>query len=804
MKKINGLVLSTLTAAFLVGCGGGSSSETPTTTTTTATPSSIGGTVAIGAGVSAQVEILNVPTCETLTTTSDSSGTWQSGNISSYTGPFLLKASSSLGFTMYSFIDTVNGSVANITPFTHYATDNASRSQTSQSIASMYATCNNGSFSGLSDINSFQTALNNTVTTLRTTLSSVFPSNEYATVNPFTVPFTANQTGYDALLDRVDMSLNNNDTVIRLGSTILETSDAEITADTTQNIVSNVVNSSGSSLDGVNVTITLRNSNINFTPITTTTSSGSYSATVPKYRDYVITYTKEGYANVTQNYSSFENVNPSNIVMFTPDEITTAVTPSLNITDSRNGTTISDVTIKIRNGANNRLGTISTQTNSDSVTSTGLSLTPGIYTFELSKIGYSTKYQTVTVTGATTRLNFDLLSFNTASNVNSSAFATIIVRWGENPRDVDSYLLFNNTNPQGIPNTKIYYGNQSYGAIPSDKNNPCATSNVVASLDLDDTTSYGPETTSICDGSKGPFEFKLHHYSGSSNIGASPTSVELITRNGSRYEFVAPTTGFAGYNDVWNVFKIDSNQVVTRDNTISTYTNEISNLPNGATFELTSSMFANKTYRLTDSSDGSYVVYTFNSSNTGTEIGYYSNGTEEFRDTFTWEINEDFTQMLNLTLADNSIETHTFGSTLNNGTRVSVSVGNENFDSLVSNYTDYSNNQNSTPTSFVSGKTIVATDNEGSMTSTFNSNGNYSESFTNPNGTCTGKWIDLGNNKIGVTCEEGGTTLTPIEGNPSTNVLQFSSSTITVNGTVTITEPSTTPYNMTISSVSSL
>ena len=686
MKKINGLVLSTLTAALLIGCGGGGSSEAPATTNTTATPSSIGGTVAIGAGVSAQVEILNVPTCETLTTTSDSTGTWQSGNISSYTGPFLLKASSSLGFTMYSFIDTVNGSVANITPFTHYATDNASRSQTSQSIASMYATCNNGSFSGLSDINSFQTALNNTVTTLRTTLSSAFPNNEYATLNPFTVPFTANQTGYDALLDNVDMSLNNNDTVIRLGSTILETSDAEITADITQNIMSNVVNSSGNSLDGVNVSISLRNSNINFTPITATTSSGSYSATVPKYRDYVITYTKEGYSSVTQNYSSFENINPTNIVMFTPDEITTAVTPSLNITDSRNGTTIGDVTIKIRNGANNRLGIISTQTNSDNVTSEGLSLTPGIYTFELSKTGYSTKYQTVTITAATTRLNFDLLSFNTASNVNSSAFATIIVRWGENPRDVDSYLLFNNTNPQAV----IYYENQSYGAIPSDKNNPCATSDVVASLDLDDTTSYGPETTSICDGSKGPFEFKLHHFSGSSNIGASPTSVELITRNGSRYEFVAPTTGFAGNDtDVWNVFTIDSNQVVTRDNSISTYNTEISNLPNGATFELTSSMFVNKTYRLTDSSDGSYVVYTFNSNTTGTQIGYYSNGTEEFRDTFTWEINQDFTQMLTLTLADNSIETHNFGSILNNGTRVSVYVGNENFNSLVSNYTDY-------------------------------------------------------------------------------------------------------------------
>jgi hypothetical protein len=674
MKKFNSLVLSTITAAFLVGCGGSSSGTTPTISS----DSTIGGTVAIGLGISAQIEIMDVSTCEIISTTSNSSGMWEySGNLSSYTGPFLLKASSTLGFSMYSYLDLASGIVANITPFTHYSTDAASRAlPAGTSIASMYASCNRDSGGLSGNIGSFNSYLSTTLSNLRTNLSANFPGNNYANENPFTVPFIANQSGYDALLDSTDISLNNNDTVIRLGTQILETSDTDITTIPTMYITSNVVDSSGDSLADVTVSIDTRNSLISFDPISaTSTSGGSYSLNVDQYRDYVITYSKEGYTTVTQNYSTFSSgINPATVTMFTTEETLsmTAVTPTLNITDSRNGDTLSSVTIKIREGYNNRLGDVQNSINSSD--GTGLSLTPGTYTLELNKTGYENKYLTVTITSTTTSINADLLSINTSSTVNSNAFATIIVRWGENPVDIDSHLLFNNTD--------VYFGNTSNGGIPIDKSNPCATSSVVASLDLDDTDSYGPETTTICDGTAGPFAFKLHHFSGSSNIGASPTTVELITRDGSRYEFVAPTTGFAGDDDVWDVFTLSTDQSVTRTNTIDSSSSLNNNI------NLTTSMFVNKTYRLTDSTN-SYVVFEFYSDGTGKETGYSEGGNIEYsEEAISWSIS-DGSGLLNIVLSDSTIDSYYFGTNVANGNIVYVNTSDEeSIPMILSDYSD--------------------------------------------------------------------------------------------------------------------
>lgn len=63
------------------------------------------------------------------------------------------------------------------------------------------------------------------------------------------------------------------------------------------------------------------------------------------------------------------------------------------------------------------------------------------------------------------------------------------------------------------------------------------------------------------------------------------------------------------------------------------------------------------------------------------------------------------------------------------------------------------------------------------MTSTFNSNFTYSESG---NHTCSGLWKDLGNNKIGVTCQDNGTTEVPdgvIDANSNEITILFSSTT---------------------------
>jgi len=681
MKKFKKLALSTAVSSVFaigfVGCGGGSSAGSSS--------NNIGGTVAVGAGLYAQVEVLDTPTCTTFTSTSSSNGVWTSGDLSGTAGPYLIKVSSSVGFNMYSYVDTNTSRVANVTPLTYFVTDSAARTIAGRSIADMYASCNNGNFTGLGNFNDFETGISNSLNTLNTQLRNAnYTNDDQVEFNHFNDSFDADQTGYDALLDEIDMSMHNNDTLLRINGQILETSDDNITSETTQTITSSVVDSSNNPLSGVTVTIKIDDLNQTIVETLTTDNSGIYTKNdLDQYRDYIITFEKDGYTSTSIRYNTFTTTNPNRVVLFTADETleSNSVSPSISIINSRNGDTVTDVSVSIRRGLNNRLGEVIQSFNT--ADNSTLSLTPGAYTFALTKNGFEQEFVNKVITPNTTDLNMDMLSINQNSTLNEGAFATIILRWGLNPEDVDSHTLLSIDNN----NIDVFYNNPQFGAIPADRNNPCATSGVIASLDLDDVESYGPETTTICDGSKGPFEFKVHHYYGMSDIGQSPTSVELITRDGSRYEFNAPTSGFQGNdNDVWNVFSLDENQNVTTINTITNNGNDLDN------FTLNSSMIENKSFRTTHKDNNGYVDFIFNENGIGVETGYYSNNTVEYTETFNWVIQNN---ILVKTLSDNTVETILFSSQPMNGSTVRIINSSmsseadfENSQAIISNYSD--------------------------------------------------------------------------------------------------------------------
>ncbi len=559
------LVSSVIATTLLVGCGSSSDSsniveEEPTRN------NSISGTVAIGAGIYAQVEILDTQTCDKFTSYSDTNGYWTSGDLSGTSGPYLLKASSSIGVNMYSYVDLNDTSTANITPLTYYVTDSASRT-TGRSIVQEFSNCSPNSF----DVSTFETNLSTQLAQLNAALQNAgYTNSNQIGFDHFNGSFEANQTGYDALLDEIDMSMNNNDTVLRLGNRVLDTTGEDISSNPTMAILGEVVDSSGNPLDSVTVEIKRDNLNETLVETLTTNNSGEYTKTdLETYREYIITFSKDGYSSTNLKYNTFERgVNPNQVILFTESETAenTQVSSSISVINSRTGDTISDITINVREGFNNRLGSTISEINTSNTNF--ISLSPGLYTFELIKNGYRQTFENKIINSTLTELNFNMLA-NTDTEDSSSdndAFATIILTWGENPRDVDSHTILTVDDS----NIDVYFANKSYGATPIDKNNPCATDDVVVSLDLDDVTSYGPETTTICDGTKGPFTFKVHHFSGNSNIGQSPTNILVRTKDGSQYEFTAPTTGFTGTNsDVWNVFTLDRNQNITRINTIT-------------------------------------------------------------------------------------------------------------------------------------------------------------------------------------------------------------------------------------------
>ncbi len=121
----------------------------------------------------------------------------------------------------------------------------------------------------------------------------------------------------------------------------------------------------------------------------------------------------------------------------------------------------------------------------------------------------------------------------------------VILTWGANPEDLDSHMTGPITEPSRF---HIYYADKSSGGL--------------CKLDVDDITSYGPETVT-CPATNtsgtlrpGVYRYGVHHYSGSSNIGASGANVRLEFANGTVYTYTPPATGWTGDNDFWTVFEL--------------------------------------------------------------------------------------------------------------------------------------------------------------------------------------------------------------------------------------------------------
>jgi len=122
----------------------------------------------------------------------------------------------------------------------------------------------------------------------------------------------------------------------------------------------------------------------------------------------------------------------------------------------------------------------------------------------------------------------------------------IVLTWGLNPYDLDSHL----TGPLTGTSDRfhMYYSNsEPY------------LSNV--NLDVDDTYSFGPETTTILSYRNGVYRYSIHNYSTSEVSGAleiynSPTTVRVFDNTGLKKTYIAPVAT-ATSGDTWLVFEIN-------------------------------------------------------------------------------------------------------------------------------------------------------------------------------------------------------------------------------------------------------
>jgi hypothetical protein len=118
---------------------------------------------------------------------------------------------------------------------------------------------------------------------------------------------------------------------------------------------------------------------------------------------------------------------------------------------------------------------------------------------------------------------------------------TMKLTWGERPSDLDSYLF--------TPSGAII----SYSSIGS------LTAAPFANLDVDDTSSFGPEVVTLSRLMVGTYKYAVNNYSGQGSgfIGASGARVELSIPGRSIELYTPPGTGETASTNWWQLFELD-------------------------------------------------------------------------------------------------------------------------------------------------------------------------------------------------------------------------------------------------------
>lgn len=233
------------------------------------------------------------------------------------------------------------------------------------------------------------------------------------------------------------------------------------------------------------------------------------------------------------------------------------------VIDALTGDNISDATIKIRKGWNTTSGsyvkTLFGTVRTTSTLSDGkfmLSCNSGAYTVEISKKGYVTAHYNVVA--GDIGIFSSLPTYTVAlTPVLADDEYRIVLTWGKMPSDLDSHLTYYKDD---IQKKHIYYGNKSSSMDGS----------VIAKLDLDDTSSYGPETITITLDSSlvedgGVFKYSVHNYtnrnsSNSNSLSLSNATVRIYAGNNLLKSYNVPMNEIG---TVWHVFDITENGIET-------------------------------------------------------------------------------------------------------------------------------------------------------------------------------------------------------------------------------------------------
>jgi len=216
-----------------------------------------------------------------------------------------------------------------------------------------------------------------------------------------------------------------------------------------------------------------------------------------------------------------------------------------SVVDATTNQPINGAIIKLRAGANAAPASpvIATGTTNAAGAYTINNVPAGTYTATATATGFSQAGKTVVVTPGTTT-NVPVIPLSPLLAVGQ---VRIVLTWGATPADLDSHLI--GPDPQG-GRFHIYYGNTGSSII-----SPFAV------LDVDVTTGFGPETTTISQKTNGAYSYYVYDFSNgpaalSTALSASAATVTVY--QGATVAPVATYTVPAGLTgDTWHVFDMN-------------------------------------------------------------------------------------------------------------------------------------------------------------------------------------------------------------------------------------------------------
>ncbi len=287
-----------------------------------------------------------------------------------------------------------------------------------------------------------------------------------------------------------------------------------------------------------------------------TDQEGYYEIMVPtKEAEYQLHFQKEGYmeetlygieADVSEVSLSQEEVRLS---CKDENEYDCELTfyDALNKSSDGNGMDrLDESMVTIRRGVNNRTGEAVFQGQVSGYRES-VSLTPGMYTVQMSRDGYMDTYSSLFVSGETG----NELAVYATPELKEDEYR-IVLTWNEEPRDLDSHLFAPTDTGEAEDHHICYYHME-------DKEGD-------HSLDVDDTDGYGPETTTISQIRRGQYKFYVCDYTNcsqdnekSTQMSDSSATVRVYGSQGLIQTFYVPAHR-SGV--IWEVFEIRDGAVI--------------------------------------------------------------------------------------------------------------------------------------------------------------------------------------------------------------------------------------------------